>query len=69
MYMHSYGEGFPYRFHKDILLPHKPIKFEGYSFPGPANPKEFCRLLYQNYMDLPHIENRGHHLVTYKIWN
>ena len=37
MYMHSYGEGFPCRFPKSVLLPHKSIMFEGHEFPGPAD--------------------------------
>ncbi len=69
MYMHDYGEGFPCKFHKSILLPHKPILFEGYEFLGPANPEEFCKILYHNYMDLPPIDKRDHHMVTYKIWD
>lgn len=69
MYMHDYGEGFPYRFHKNVLMPHKPILFEGYKFPGPADPKEYCRLLYHNYMELPAVDKRNHHMVSYKIWD
>ena len=46
-----------------------PIMFEGHEFPGPANPEDFCRLLYNSYMDLPPIEKRDHHQVSYKIWD
>ena len=69
MYMHSYGEGFPCRFHKDVLLPHRPIMFEGHVFPGPADPERFCEVLYHKYMDLPPIEKRDSHQVTYNIWD
>lgn len=69
MYMHDYGEEFPFFFHKDILIPHKPIMFEGHEFPGPANPNEFCKILYHNYMDLPPLEERCSHNVTYRIWD
>ena len=69
IFMHDYGEGFPYRFHKSLLLPHKPIMFEGHEFSGPADPEEFCKVLYHNYMDLPPIDKRDHHMVTYKIWD
>lgn len=67
-YMHSYGEGFDCRFPKDILLPHNHILFEGFIFPCPAKPIEFCKILYGDYMNLPPKEERNQHLVTYKIW-
>ena len=69
MYMHAYGEGFPYRFPKTVLLPHRPIMFEGYEFPGPANPESFCEILYHDYMSLPPLDKRNSHLVTYKLWD
>lgn len=68
-YMHSYGDVWKSRRHKDILLPHKPLLFEGYIFPGPANPDEFLKSLYGNYMDLPPINKRDHHRVEYKMWD
>ena len=67
MFMHSYGEGFPCRFHRDVLLPHKPISFEGYVFPGPADPDRFCKILYNDYMNLPPLDKRVSHLVTYNF--
>ena len=69
MYMHAYGEGFPCRFHRDVLLPHKPIMFEGNEFPGPANPEMFCEELYHDYMKLPPLDKRISHLVNYKVWD
>ena len=69
MYMHSYGEGFPCRFPKSVLLPHKSIMFEGHEFPGPANPERFCEILYHDYMNLPPLDKRSSHLVTYKLWD
>lgn len=68
MYMHSYGEGFPCMFHKNVLLPHKSILFEGYEFPGPAAPYDFCKILYGDYMKLPLEDKRNKHLVSYKLW-
>ena len=68
MYMHSYGEGFSCRFPKSVLLPHKPILFEGHEFPGPAEPNVFCKILYGNYMNLPSEDKRNKHLVSYKLW-
>ena len=69
MYMHSYGEGFPCMFHKNVLLPHKPILFEGHEFPGPADPKRFCEVLYRDYLNLPQSDKRNSHQVTYKLWD
>lgn len=69
MYMHSYGEGFPCRFPKSVLLPHKSILFEGHVFPGPANPAKFCEILYHDYLNLPPLDKRSSHLVTYKLWD
>jgi lipopolysaccharide cholinephosphotransferase len=69
MYMHSYGEGFPCMFHKNILLPHMPIMFEGHVFPGPADPEEFCEVLYHDYLSLPPLDKRNSHLVTYELWD
>lgn len=68
MYMHSYGEGFPCMFRKDVLLPHKPIMFEGHEFPGPAEPYDFCKILYGDYLNLPSEDKRNKHLVSYKLW-
>ncbi len=67
-YMHSYGAIFDCRFPKDVLLPHNHIEFEGYFFPCPAKPKEFCTLLYGDFMSLPPKDERNHHMVTYKLW-
>lgn len=66
-YMHSYGALFICRFHKDLLFPYTPIEFENYTFPGPANPKEFCRSLYGDFMSLPPIDKRDHHQAAYII--
>ena len=68
MYMHSYGEDFPCMYHKNVLLPHKPILFEGYDFPDPAAPYDFCKILYGDYMKLPLEDKRNKHLVLYKLW-
>jgi lipopolysaccharide cholinephosphotransferase len=69
MYMHSYGEGFPCRFPKSVLLPHNSIMFEGHEFPGPADPDRFCEILYHDYLNLPPLDKRSSHLVTYKLWD
>lgn len=69
MYMYSYGAAFKIRIPKSILLPHKPILFEGRTFPGPADPYKYCETVYGNYMDLPPLDKRNHHNVTYKIWD
>ena len=70
LYMYSYGIPFKYRhIPKDVLLPHRPILFEGIEFPGPAKPEKYCEIFYGNYMDLPPVDERDHHMVTYKIWD
>ena len=68
-YMYSYGAAFKARIPKEVLLPHRPIMFEGLEFSGPADPLKYCEVVYGNYMDLPPVEKRDHHLVTYKIWD
>ena len=68
-YMYSYGAAFKARIPKDVLLPHRPIMFEGLEFPGPADPQKYCEVVYGNFMDLPPVDKRDHHLVTYKIWD
>ena len=68
--MYECGYGFKYRrIHKDILLPHKEIFFEGYNFLGPADPKKYCELIYGDYMKIPPIEKRDHHQARYNIWD
>ena len=69
MYMHSYGAPFKARIPKDVLLPHRPIIFEGYEFMGPADPVKYCQTVYGNFMDLPPLDKRDHHVVTYNIWD
>ena len=68
-YMYSYGAAFKARIPKEVLLPHRPIMFEGIEFPGPADPQKYCEVVYGNYMNLPPEDKRDHHLVTYKIWD
>ena len=68
-YMYSYGAAFKARIPKEVLLPHRPIMFEGHEFSGPADPQKYCEVVYGNYMDLPPVDKRDHHLVTYKIWD
>ena len=67
-YMHAYGTPFKYVFPKEVVLPYKEMIFEGHSFPGPAQPENYCVAHYGNhYMDLPAIEDRHHHDVEYMI--
>jgi lipopolysaccharide cholinephosphotransferase len=68
-YMYSYGLAFKARIPKSVLLPHKPIVFEGLSFPGPADPVKYCEIVYGNYLNLPPQDKRDHHLVRYRIWD
>ena len=69
-YMTSYGVGFFRKHPKKSLWPHKPIVFEGYEFPGPANVESYLEEQYgEDYMNLPPVEKRDHHHVEYKIWD
>lgn len=61
LYMHSYGSWFRCQFPKDVLLPHKPIAFEGHEFEGPADKDRFCCILYKDYMNLPPADKRAVH--------
>ena len=45
------------------MIPHKDIVFEGYTFEGPADVDEFCRIAYGNYMNLPPRDKRDRHKV------
>ena len=67
-YMHSYGDFWTSRRHKDVLLPHSTIIFEGHFFPAPAKPHDFLASLYKNYLNLPPENKRDHHKASYKIW-
>ena len=69
-YMYSYGSPFKYRLiPRDVLIPYKSIMFEGLELPGPAKPKDYCKILYGDYMSLPLIKERNSHNVTYRIWD
>ncbi|MGI6231581.1 MAG: LicD family protein [Prevotella sp.] len=59
--MHSYGAWFYERNPRRAMVPHRPLTFEGYTFEGPADPDELCRIAYGNYMDLPPREKRDRH--------
>ena len=68
IYMHSYGANLKEQFTTEALFPFKDISFEGYIFPGPANPELFCKELYgTDYMNLPDVSSRDHHKATYRI--
>ena len=67
-YGHSYGASFPVWHSKNSLFPHKPLNFENHQFPGPANPDQYLKEHYGDYMKLPPISNRQHHQAKYRIW-
>lgn len=62
-YMHSYGAWFYEQNPENIMFPHKDITFEGYTFEGPANPEELCRIAYGKYMELPPKNKRDRHKI------
>lgn len=69
-YMHSFGCGwYDLQFPPEVLLPHRPIMFEGHEFPGPADPEQFLSILYHNYMDLPPEDKRANHGDSIQIWD
>lgn len=69
---YSYGYGLPWTDKKwisNVLFPYKNILFEGHYFPGPSNLDSYLKTQYNNYMDLPPINERNHHQATYKIFD
>lgn len=62
-FMHSYGAWFYEQNPRRAMVPHRPIVFEGYTFEGPADADELCRIAYGNYMDLPPRDKRDRHKV------
>ncbi|MBQ7421022.1 MAG: LicD family protein [Prevotella sp.] len=67
IYLPSYGTWFYFQLPKDVLLPHKPIAFEGHTFEGPANADGMLRLIYGEYMLLPPKEKRAVHTTRITI--
>ena len=63
LYMHSYGAWFYEQNPKRIMVPHKDIVFEGYTFEGPADAEELCRIAYGEFMNLPPRDKRDRHKV------
>ena len=63
LWMHSYGAWFYEQHPRRCMIPHKDIVFEGYTFEGPADVDEFCRIAYGNYMNLPPRDKRDRHKV------
>ena len=45
------------------MVPHHDLLFEGHHFEGPAQPNQFCRIAYGNFMDLPPVDKRDRHKV------
>lgn len=67
---YSYGIPFCRKDYKTKdCMPYKPILFEGKEFYGPANPEEFLKSEYGNYLDLPPVGNRNTHQAEYKVWD
>ncbi len=66
-YMHTYGTWFYERFPERVLRPYREIRFEGKTYNGPAEPEEFCGIIYGNYNDLPPKDKRNRHQVTVRF--
>lgn len=68
LYGHSYGRYWKF-IPEDLILPYKPILFEGFFFPAPAKPVDYCEFCFPNYLNLPAKEKRNHHKAKYIIWD
>lgn len=66
-FMHTYGTWFYERFPVEVVRPYKPISFEGKEYNGPAQPADFCKIIYGDYMALPPRDKRNRHQVTIKF--
>ena len=66
-YMHSYGAWFYCKFPEKVLRPYITIPFEGVPLAAPADPHEFCKILYKNYMDLPPKDKRDNHQCDVRL--
>lgn len=69
LYMHSYGAWFYEQNPKSIMIPHKDIVFEGYTFEGPADAEELCRIAYGDFMKLPPRDKRDRHKIDVKFFD
>lgn len=52
---------------RNDVFPVKDIQFEGKTFMGPANPDEYLKALYGDYMKLPPEENRKVHSIFFMV--
>lgn len=69
LYMHSYGAWFYEQNPRRCMIPHRDIVFEGYTFEGPADADELCRIAYGNYMELPPRDKRDRHKVDVMFYD
>ena len=51
---------------REDVLPVKDIIFEGKTFMGPANPDQYLKNIYGDYMTLPPVEKRESHAIFFK---
>ena len=65
MLSHSYGTVWLRYTDVRVLMPHKPILFEGHFFPGPADPIAYLESAYGDWRDLPEKKDRAKHNVKY----
>jgi lipopolysaccharide cholinephosphotransferase len=57
-----------YQLHKKDFLPVKPIVFENYTFPAPANTDSYLKELYGDYMQIPPEDKRRVHANKIEVW-
>lgn len=70
--VYYYAYGLPWsrlKFPEEIVFPYSSVEFEKNTFPAPADVPAYLKIQYGNYMDLPAINNRNHHMANYKIWD
>lgn len=64
----SYAMGEPRP--RDVLIPPRPITFEGYEFFGPAKPEQCLEILYgAEWKELPPVESRRNHAPKQLVFN
>lgn len=67
---YTYGNAWNKKdYNVEDCLPYKTILFEGHKLMGPANPIEFLKREYGDFMELPPKESRNNHHTILKIWD
>lgn len=62
-HLNIYGNSYT----KDAIFPLKDIQFEGHTFLGPADPDQYLKSTYGDYMKLPPKESRRSHMIHVEL--